>query len=200
MSHAFPGSPLPPRGRPGAGHRRNLVPPARIDHGEEKVDRLRTRPRRTLPEHPREPSRLQKRGIQRKSLSARGWKQLTLAAVLYAWAGLDIVPADQFLEDAIETLLGDFQNVQQLGDREPRTPGDEMQHPVMRPAKPKGNEETIGIAGKIAIGEEHELDQFEHRRARFGGGRERRPIREVLRNVPPASCRIHMHGRLCQHC
>jgi hypothetical protein len=69
----------------------------------------------------------------------------------------------------------------------------------MRPAKPKGREEMIGIAGKIAIGEEHELDQFEHRRARFGGGRERRPLREVLRNVPPVSNLIHMHGLLCQH-
>ena len=69
-----------------------------------------------------------------------------------------------------------------------------MQHPVMRPAKPKRNEEMIGIADKIAIGEEHELDQFEHRRGRFGGGRERRPLREVLRNVSPASYRIQ-HAR-----
>ena len=75
-----------------------------------------------------------------------------------------------------------------------------MQRPVMRPAKPKRNEEMIGIADKIAIGEEHELDQFEHRRAGFDGGRERRPLREVLRYVPPASYQVHMHGLLCQHC
>jgi hypothetical protein len=172
MSRSILGSPLLPRGRAGAGHRGNLVPPARVDHGEEKVDRLRARARRTLPEHPREPSRLQVGDIERKSLSPRGWKQLALAAVLQAWACFDIVPADQFLEDAIETLLGDLQNVQQFGDRESRTPGDKMQHPVMRPAKPKRNEEMIGIADKIAIGEEHELDQFEHRRAWSGGGRE----------------------------
>ena len=200
MSHAIPGSPLLPRGRAGTGHRRNLVPPARVDHGEEKVDRLCARARRTLSEHPREPLRLHDGDIQSKSLSARGWKQLALAAVLHAWAGLDIVPADQLLEDAIETLLGDSQNVQQFGDGEARTPGDKMQHPMMRPAKPKRNEEMIGIADKIAIGEKHELDQFEHRRARFGGGRERRPLREVLRYVPPASYEVHMHGLLCQHC
>ena len=75
-----------------------------------------------------------------------------------------------------------------------------MQDAVMRAAKSEPGEEMIGIADKIAIGEEHELDQFEHRRARFGGGRERRPLREVLRYVPPASYQVHMHGLLCQHC
>jgi hypothetical protein len=138
------------------------------------------------------------RDIQRKSLSDRGWIQVALAAVLHAWARLDIVPVDQLLKDAIETLLGDFQDVQQIGDCEARTPGDEMQHPVMRPAKSERSKERIGIAGKIAIGEEHELDQFEHRRARFAGIRERGPLREVLRNVPPASYQTHIHGLLCQ--
>jgi hypothetical protein len=200
MSHAILGSPLLPRGRASASHRGNLVPPARVDHGEEKVDRLRARPLRTFPEHPREPSRLQKRDIQRKSLAARGWKQLALAAVLHAWACLDVVPADQFLEDAIETLLGDFQNVQQFGDGEPRTSRDKMQNAVMCAAKSERSQQMIGIAGKIAIGEEHELDQFKHRRARSGSGSERRPPREALRNVPPASYQIHVSGLLCQDC
>jgi hypothetical protein len=72
-----------------------------------------------------------------------------------------------------------------------------MQHPVMRPAKPKSRDEMIGIADKTTIGEENELDRREHWRARFGGGRERRPLRG-FRNVPPARHRIHMHVLLCQ--
>jgi len=34
--------------------------------------------------------------------------------------GFDIVLIEQFLEDAIETLFRDFQDVQQLGDRQSR--------------------------------------------------------------------------------
>ena len=75
-----------------------------------------------------------------------------------------------------------------------------MQNAMMRAAKSEPGEEMIGIADKIAIGEEHELDQFEHRRVRPGGGRQNRPLREVLRNVSPASYQIHVHGLLRQDC
>ena len=199
MSHAIPGSPLLPRGRAGAGHRGNLVPPARVGHGEEKAGRVCARALGKLPEHKRKPPRLQQGDVKRKSLPARGWKHVALAAVVHAWARFDIVPADQFLEDAIETLLGDLQNVQQFGDGEARTPGDKMQHPVMRPAKSKGREQMIGVADKIAIGKKHELDQFEHRRAGFGGARERRLFSQALRKVSRLTNQIQLRGLLCQH-
>ena len=89
------------------------------------------------------------------------------------------------------------ENVEQLGDREPRMAADEMQHAMMRAAEAVGLEQPVGVADEIPIGEEEQLDQIEHRRrlrARRArplavSGRSSRPsaIRSALLTYRPAT-------------
>jgi hypothetical protein len=74
-------------------------------------------------------------------------------------------------------LLGDAQDVEELGDGQARIAVDEVQHPVVGPAEAVIRQDPVGIAHEIPVGEEQELDQVvaaEGRRcgARDGLGRE----------------------------
>ena len=84
---------------------------------------------------------------------------MALALVLDAGALLDETGLDQFLQDAVEALLGDLQDVEQFGDRQARAAVDEMQDAVMGAAEAVFGEDAVGIADEIAIGEEQKLDQ-----------------------------------------
>src|SRR5690606_29019404 len=87
--------------------------------------------------------------------------KLTLSPV--SWAGhLHYVACvDQLLENACQTLLGYAQHIQQFRHGETRPMRHEMQHTVMGAAKTVADENLIRIGGKVAIGEENELDQRE---------------------------------------
>ena len=76
----------------------------------------------------------------------------------------DITLVDQLLEHAGEALLGDGENVEQIGDAQTRMPIDEMQHAVMRAAEAEILQDRVGIASEIAIGEEQQLGEFEQLR------------------------------------
>ena len=86
-----------------------------------------------------------------------------LAAVLAAGALLDEAGIDQLLQDARQALLGDLQDVEQVGDRQAGIAVDEMQHAVMRAAEVGLRQDRVGIGDEVAIGEEQELDQVHHR-------------------------------------
>src|SRR2546430_10292842 len=69
---------------------------------------------------------------------------------------------DQLSEHPVEALLGDAQDAEQVADRHLRMPPDEMDDPVMRPAKAELRKDRIGLGGEIAIGEEQQLDAVPH--------------------------------------
>ena len=74
------------------------------------------------------------------SLTARSWPfgvviEQALAPVGRAGAALDEVLLDQLLQNPVQALLGDAQDVEELGDGQARLAVDEMQHPVVGPAE-----------------------------------------------------------------
>ena len=85
------------------------------------------------------------------------------------WAFLqNITFVDKLLEDARQTLLGDAQEVQQIGDAEPRVPIDEMQNTVVGASETDLVQDCIRFTRKIAIGKKeqlHHLDKSVRRRA-----------------------------------
>src|SRR5439155_12051416 len=64
-----------------------------------------------------------------------GGKQQALAAIGGAGLLLDIAVIDQLPQDSGEALLGDLEDVQQVGDRHAGLQIDEIQHPVVSAAK-----------------------------------------------------------------
>ena len=82
-----------------------------------------------------------------------------LAAIVGALALHDVALVDQLLEHAAERLLGDLENVEQIGDLHAGIAVDEMQHAVMRAAEAELGQHLVGIADEIAIGEEQKLDE-----------------------------------------
>ena len=99
------------------------------------------------------------------------WIEQPLAPVMRARARLDEPPVKQWLEHAVETLLGDFENVEQSGYGEARPAIDEMQHPMMRPAEIIVFQQPVSVFDEISIGEEKQFHHLEYfvafRRDRF---------------------------------
>ena len=102
-----------------------------------------------------------------------------LAAVMGALALHDIALVDELLEHAAERLLGDFQDIEEVGDLDAGIAVDEVQHAMVGAAEAEFCQHLVGIADEIAIGEEQKLDEIParllRRRARrrldrFGGG------------------------------
>ena len=85
---------------------------------------------------------------------------------------LFIEAVEQLLEDPSERLLGDAQDIEQVGDLQARIAMDEMHHPVMGAAEAKGFQFMVGIADKVAVGEEQ---QFNDIPAQIGLARGRPP-------------------------
>ena len=77
-------------------------------------------------------------------------------------AGLlhDIVLVDQLLQHTTERLLGNAQDIEQIGDLQPGITVDKVNHAVMGAAEAELRQHRIGIANKIAIGEEQQLDDI----------------------------------------
>src|SRR4029453_6464989 len=65
---------------------------------------------------------------------------------------------DQLLQDAAERLLGDVEDLQQVGNFYARVAVDKMQHPMMGAAKTKLEEHLIRVANEIAISEKQKFD------------------------------------------
>ena len=107
------------------------------------------------------------------SFKARSWpfgggEEQPLAPVGGAHPALDEVLLDQLLEHPVEALLGDAQDVEELGDGQARLAADEMQDAVMGAPEAVFVQDPVGIADEVAVGEEEQLDQVVGRRARPG--------------------------------
>ena len=76
-----------------------------------------------LVQRQRKPSRLNEGEPQRQPLAVRRRVELPTATIQGPSPDLDEVLVDEFSQHAVEALLGDPQDLQELGDREPRPSG-----------------------------------------------------------------------------
>ena len=86
-------------------------------------------------EHAADALGLQAGKLHRQRLAGRADIEQPLAAIVGALLLHDVALVDELLEHAAERLLGDFQNVEQLGDLHAGIAIDEMQHAMMRAAE-----------------------------------------------------------------
>jgi hypothetical protein len=91
-------------------------------------------------------------------LSGRCQGQVPLPPIYAADPALDQPVLDQLPQHPVQRLLGDLQDVEKPGYRDPRPPPDEMDRAVMRPSQSALGEDRIGIAREVAIGKEQQLD------------------------------------------
>ena len=113
---------------------------------------------------------LQPGELRHQRLALGGGVKQALPAVVIAGLLDDIALVEQLLEHPAERLLGDAQDVQQVGDLQAGIAVDEMHHPVMGPAEPESLELMVGIADEVAVGEEQQFDDVP---AQFAGPRGR---------------------------
>ena len=85
--------------------------------------------------------------------------QQPLAPVLSRRPSARSSPVDQLLQHAGQALLGDLQDLEQVGDPQAGMAVDEMQHAVVGAAEPELGEHGVGLAREVAIGEEQQLDE-----------------------------------------
>ena len=110
----------------------------------------------------REPSRLNEGEPQRQPLAVRRRVELPTATIQGPSPDLDEVLVDEFAQYAVEALLGDPQDLQELGDREPRPSADKIEDSMMSAPEPISFEQPIGVSDEIAVGEKEQFDQFIH--------------------------------------
>src|SRR5206468_4589213 len=107
----------------------------------------------------REARGLQPRELHRKSFALVGDEQQALAAITLAFFLHDVALVDQLLEHAAERLLGDTQNVEQVGNLHAGIAVHKVQYAVMRAAKAELRQHVIGIADEVSVGKEQKLDE-----------------------------------------
>ena len=66
-------------------------------------------------------------------------------------------------EDAGQALLGDLEDIEEIGNPEAGIAVNEVQHAVMRAAEAEVVEQGVRLAGKVAIREEQQLDVRDQR-------------------------------------
>ncbi len=132
-----------------------------IDHGFEKKAQAPSRRRVRRP--PARAARRTSCGAASRSASARprsvGNRSRSRRSEAPACC-IDIALVDQLLEHAAQALLGDVEDVQEVGDAQARMAVDEMEHPVMGPAEAEIRQDRVRVAGEVAIGEEQQLGEL----------------------------------------
>ena len=94
----------------------------------------------------------------RERLSSRRRVEQTLAAIVRARALLDVSRVDKLLEDARQALLGDLQDVEEIGDGQPGIAIDEVQDAVVRTAEIRAGKNGVRIGYEVAIRKEQQFD------------------------------------------
>ncbi len=126
----------------------------------------------------------------RRSASARpGLGRIEQALAPVERPGLlpDEAGIDELLQHPPEALLGDLQDVEQVGDADARMAVDEMHHPVMRPPEAVAQQRRVRVGDEIPVGEEEQLDEGDLRLLadRDGSRHHRRGFRPCGRTSPP---------------
>ena len=99
------------------------VAAAGIDHGDQEAARVLVRARAELGKRARDPLGLQAGELHGQRFAFRRGIKKALAAVVLAFLLHDIALVDELLEHAAERLLGDVQDVEQVGDLHARDGG-----------------------------------------------------------------------------
>ena len=92
-----------------------------------------------------------------KTPALGGDEQTPLAAIVVAVPLHDEALADELLQHAREALLGDLQDVQEVGDAQARLAVHEMQDAMMGAPEAVFLQRRVGVGGEIAVGEKQEL-------------------------------------------
>ncbi len=131
-----------------------------IDHrAQELPDRIRAcRP--DIPQRVVDPICLQAGKLGDQRLALCGGEKKTLPPVVIAGSLHDIPFVEQLLENPSEGLFGDAQHVEQVGHLEAGIAVDEMDDPVMRPPETEDLQLIVGVADKVPIGKEQQLDDI----------------------------------------
>ena len=155
------------------------------DHGEQEARRHAHRCRRP-PAASACATRLRLQAVEaaRQGGALVGRVQQPLAAVALARLLLDPALVHQLLEHAGQALLGDLQDLEQVGDAQARMAVDEVQHAVMRAPEAELGQDGVGLAREVAIGEEQQLDEGDEMGVGARRGRSARPL--VNRRPMPA--------------
>src|ERR1700693_5601423 len=118
----------------------------------------------------RDPGALRLRQPPLQLAPALGQFEQALSAVHHAAMLDDKALAQQLTEHAVQTLLGDTQDLEQLPDGHLGMTADEVDDPVMGPAEAIFLEDRVGLGGEVAIGEEQQLDAVAHLLLAWEGG------------------------------
>src|SRR6202012_1130940 len=97
--------------------------------------------------------RLQAGQLERQRLALWRYIQKPLAAVLSPFFLQHVTLIDQLLEHAAERLLGDVEDLQQVGNFHTGIAIDEMQHAMVGAAKGELAQHLVRIADEITISE-----------------------------------------------
>src|SRR4051794_15702711 len=116
-----------------------------VDHRGEERARAFVRVRAELRERARDALGLQAGELHRELLAFRRDEKQPMAPIVGPLLLDDIALVDELLEHAAERLLGDAQDVEQVGHLHARVPVDEMQHPMMRPSKSEFLQNVVRI-------------------------------------------------------
>jgi hypothetical protein len=93
-----------------------------------------------------------------EGFSLIGQMQVSLTLVRSADVAFDQAILDQRPKYPVQRLFGNAKNTQKVIDRRSRTPGNEMERPVMRSTVGKSGKDAIRISGEPAIGKKHCLN------------------------------------------
>jgi hypothetical protein len=100
----------------------------------------------------------------------RGQVKASLAQVGWSWALRDEAFFPEILENTGETLLGDFQDIQQFGNFQTGVAVHEVQDAVVSAPEPVPFQNRVGIAGEVAVGKIEQLHKADERRRHGRGG------------------------------
>ena len=139
-----------------------------VDHAEQEGRHRRAGFRAERQQRRFDAPLLRRREAGGERLPGRRRVEQPLTAILEPGALLDEAGIDQLLQHAREALLGDLQDVEEVGDRQAGIAVDEMQHAMMRASEIGLRQDRIRIGDEVAIGEEQKLDEIHHRIV--GGG------------------------------
>src|SRR5262245_47899474 len=87
-----------------------------------------------------------------------GKLEKALPPVVQAWSLLDEFLPYQMSKNAVQALLGNPQDAEQLANRHLRMAPNKMDHTVMRAAETELRQDGVGLCGEISIGKEQQLD------------------------------------------
>src|SRR5262249_31590935 len=141
----------------------DLVAAFGVQQSGEETACLLVRSRAKLGERAGDSAGLQRGEPHGQSLAFAGGIEKALTAVVLAFLLHHVALIDQLLEHATQRLLGDFQDLEQVGNLHARVAVDEMQDAVVRAAEPETGQSFVRIAYEIPVGKEQKLDEVPHR-------------------------------------